>query len=519
VAAVLALLLGGTLLAAGCGNAETTGGSESPGPASTAVKMGGVLRIGQQPGNGGLDPVLHSDNVADIMVQEQIMEKLVDLDPGFEVVPRLATGWSSSDNTVWNFTLQDGVTFSNGDQFTAADVVYSMGRLRSKELGSPMADIFANVVDVTADDPTHVTFTLEKPDSEFPSSLTDYRCLMLDKNIADPNKEAVGTGPFMLASQSLEDRTILKKNPTYWGKDEQGNQLPYLDEIDFIYSPEKSAQIEGLLGGQLDWVGGLTAEQKQTIEASSGFTILTSTTNYCFELQIHCDRGPGADMKLRQALWAGTDRQAIVDLAAPGVADPGNGTLVGPAYSQYYLPEATPYNVDEAKRLLAESSYKGERIRLVTQTIDLVPAMATVWQQQMKDIGVNVQIQQVTPDVFYADKGTDNWYEADFSIVDWGSRATPVTYFQLALTSTAPWNYSRWSNAELDSLTAQIPTESDAAKRAELYKQAQQILMDEVPMINFLVTQGLAGQPDAVAGITLLPDWSQTLFTTAHFSE
>ena len=143
-------------LVVGCGEAETTTGSASPSPASTAVKMGGVLRIGQQPGNGGLDPVLHSDNVADIMVQEQILEKLVDLDPGFKVVPRLATEWSSTDNKVWKFTLQEGVTFSNGDPFTSEDVVYSMGRLRSKELGSPMADIFANVVDVTADDPTHV---------------------------------------------------------------------------------------------------------------------------------------------------------------------------------------------------------------------------------------------------------------------------------------------------------------------------------------------------------------------------
>jgi peptide/nickel transport system substrate-binding protein len=515
VAAALALVVAAVALS-GCGNATT--GSSSPSPASTSIKMGGVLKVGQQPGNGGLDPVLHSDNVADIMVQEQILEKLVDLDPGFKVVPRLAKEWSSTDNKVWKFTLQEGVSFSNGDPFTADDVVYSMSRLRSKKLGSPMADIFANVVDVTADDPTHVTFTLKKADSEFPSTLTDYRCLMLDKNIKDPNKQAVGTGPFTLESQSLEDRSVLKKNPNYWAKDEQGNQLPYLDEIDFIYSPEKSAQIQGLLGGQLQWVGGLTSEQKQTVEGNAGFQILSSKTNYCFELQIRCDQGPGADLKFRQALWAGTDRQAIVDLAAPGVADPGNGTLVGPAYSQYYLAEAVPYDVNKAKQLLSESSYNGEAIKLVAQTIDLVPAMATVWQQQMKAIGVNVQIQEVTPDVFYADKGTDNWYKADFCIVDWGSRATPVTYFQLALTSAAPWNYSRWKNAQFDAISAQIPTESDLTKRSDLYKQAQQILMDEVPMINFLVTEGLAAQPDNVAGITLLPDWSQTLFTTAHYT-
>ena len=482
--------------------------------------MGGILKVGQQPGNGGLDPVLHSDNVADIMVQEQILEKLCDLDPGFVVVPRLASEWSTTDSKVWKFTLRDGVKFSNGEPFTADDVIYSMGRLRSKELGSPMADIYANIADVTADDPTHVTFMLKSADSAFPSSLTDYRSLMLCKSIKDPNKEIVGTGPFMLESIALEDRATLKKNPGYWGTDEQGNKLPYLDEIQFIYSPDKAAQLQGLLGGSLQWAGGLTAEQKQTVEGSPGYQILTSQTNYCFELQIRTDQGPGKDLKFRQALMAGTDRQAIIDLTAPGVAQPGNGTFVGPAYKDYYLDASPAVDPAAAKQLLADAGYAdGVKIKLVAQTIDLVPAMATVWQAQMKEIGVEVEIQQVPPDVFFTDKGTDNWYQADFCIVDWGSRATPLTYFQLALTSTAPWNYSRWKNADFDSLAKQIPLELDVTKRAELYAQAQKILQDQVPMINFLLTDGIAAQPDNVAGITLLPDWSQTLFTTAHYTE
>jgi peptide/nickel transport system substrate-binding protein len=92
-----------------------------------------------------------------------------------------------------------------------------MDRLRSKELGSPMADVYANIKSVDATDPTTVTFTLKNVDSEFPASLTDYRTLMLCKSVADPAKEAVGTGPFVLESISAEDRAVLKKNPTYWG--------------------------------------------------------------------------------------------------------------------------------------------------------------------------------------------------------------------------------------------------------------------------------------------------------------
>ncbi len=121
--------------------------------------------------------------------------------------------------------------------------------------------------------------------------------------------------------------------------------------------------------------------------------------------------------------------------------------------------------------------------------------------------------------MYYAEKGTDNWYEADFSFVDWGTRAVPITYFELALTSDAPWNYSRWKNTEFDALAEQIPLELDAAKRAELYKQAQQILQDQVPMMNFLVNTAVAGQSANVDGVFLAPDYAQSLFRDAHFTE
>ena len=143
-----------------------------------------------------------------------------------------------------------------------------------------MADVYANIEDVVADSPTQVTFKLKAVDSEFPSSLTDYRAKMLCKSVADPMTELVGTGPFMLESFAAEDRAVLVKNPTYWQKDESGQQLPYLDGVDFVYSPDTAGQIEGLQGGSLNWVGGLTAEQKQTVEANPSLKVITTNTNY-----------------------------------------------------------------------------------------------------------------------------------------------------------------------------------------------------------------------------------------------
>ena len=521
VGAVLALALMVVLVAAAVGCGDSGGTSETSSPAATgAIQQGGILKIGSQPGNVNFDPALFAGAVPDILLQQQIYEKLVTLGQDFTVQPTLAKSWDSPDGKTWTFELESGVTFSNGEDFTADDVVYTMDRLRSKELGSPMAEVYANVKSVTADDPTHVTFALKKVDSEFPASLTDYRTLMLCKSVADPAKDAVGTGPFVLESISAEDRAILKKNPNYWGKDADGNQLPYLDEIDFVYSPDVAGQVQGLQGGSLNWVGGLSSEQKLTVEGSPDLKVATTNTNYCFELQIRVDTEPGSNPAVRQAIMAGTDRQAIVDLAAPGVADPGNGTLVGPAYADNYLDESVPYDPEKAKQLLADAGFAdGLDIKLVAQNTDPVPAIATAWQAQMKEIGINVEIQQVPVDVYYADKGEDNWYQADFSIVDYGTRAVPNTYFQLALTSAAPWNYSRWENAEFDSLSEQISAELDPAARADLYKQAQQILQDEVPMMNFLVNTAVAGQTATIDGVFLAPDYAQSLFREAHYTE
>lgn len=516
---LLSLLVMGAV-AAGCGDSgatTTTGGATET--TAGAITPGGALRVASQPGNGDFDPALFAGNVADIILQHQSLEKLVTLGQDFNLEPTLATEWTSDDGITWKFTLREGVTFSNGSPFTADDVVYTMDRLRDPALKSPMVSVYANIDTITADDATHVTFTLKTPDGEFPKSLTDYRTLMLSKDV-DPAAELVGTGPFVLESISAESGAIFKKNPTYWGTDDQGNQLPYLDELRFVYSPDMAGQIQGLQGGSIDWVGGLTAELKQAVEANTSLKTISTPTNYCFELQIRTDVEPGSKLEFRQAIMAGTDRQAIIDLVAPEMAEPGNGTLVGPGYADYYLDESVTYDQAKAKELLTAAGYAdGVDIKLVTQTSDVIPAIATAWQAQMKQIGINVEIVQVPPDVYYAEDGEDNWYQAPFGIVDYGTRAAPITYFQLALNSDAAWNYSRWNSPEFDALSNQIAVELDQAKRADLYKEAQKILQTEVPMMNFLVNEAVAGQAAAVDGIAIAPDWPQTLFRSAHISQ
>ena len=126
-----------------------------------------------------------------------------------------------------------------------------------------------------------------------------------------------------------------------------------------------------------------------------------------------------------------------------------------------------------------------------------MPAIATVWKEQMKAIGVTVDIQTVPPDVYYGE-GDTSWLKVDFGITEWGARATPNTYFNAAYVTGAAYNESHWSDSEFDALTAQINSELDRTKRAELYKQAQQILIERGPVIVPFFETAAAGASAAV---------------------
>ena len=218
---------------------------------------------------------------------------------------------------------------------------------------------------------------------------------------------------------------------------------------------------------------------------------------------------------------AGTDRQAIIDLVAPGLAEPGNGTLVGPAYADDYLDTSVAYDPAKAKQLLADAGY-AERPQDQARRADRRPRAGHRHGLAGADEGASASTSPSSRcplDVYYADKGTDNWYQAAFSIVDYGTRAVPNTYFQLALDQHGAVELLALEGpAVRHAQPSRSPLELDAAKRADLYKQAQQILQDQVPMMNFLVNTAVAGQTATIDGIALAPDWPQTLLRDAHYT-
>jgi len=455
------------------------------------------------------------------MINEQLYHHLTFISPENRPVPDLATKWDTTDGKVWTFHLQKGVKFSNGKEVTAKDVVFSFNRLRDPKIGAPTVKLYENVSNVEAVDDATVRFKLKNANPEFPSDAGDYHSCIIPDGVTEPAKARIGSGPFVIESYLPEDRIVLKKNPQFSGKDEKGNALPILDSIQFIFSPDIGGQVEALRGGELQFVGGLTTEFAKVIKDDPNTKLLTNDSNMHWAIHMRSDKGHVAsDPKVREALKLGTEHQAIIDAVRPGLASVGNGfTPVGPAYGKYYLDSKPVPNIEKAKKLLAEAGYaKGLKITLIAQNaLDVVP-IATVWKEQMAKIGVDVDVQVIPSDVYYGE-GENSWLKCDFGITDWGSRATPVTYFKLAYMSDGPWNGSHWKDETFDKLAHEVDQEMDQAKREKLYHELQKILIERGPVIVSYFEKSVLGVSAKLNGIKIPSDWARVRFWNVSLGE
>jgi peptide/nickel transport system substrate-binding protein len=400
----------------------------------------------------------------------------------------------------WTFTLRENVTFHNGQPFTSKDVKFTFDRLRDPEVGAVTVALYTSIEEIQTPDDHTAVFKLNQPTPDLLTNLGDYHSVILWSGTTDFNSQ-IGTGAFIVEEYYPEDRMIFKRNPNYWRKDAEGNQLPYLDGIEYIFLSEPSAQVEALRGGQIDYLIYLPSEYVQTVKDDPNLEVYQKPSNTHYVIRMRSDRKPFSDVRVRQAFRAAIDRKEILAGAFEGLGVTGRDTPIGPAYADFYLdiPELKR-DVEKAKSLLAEAGYgDGLTITLITQQASPVPAIATIIKEQLADAGVNVEIQLVPSDVYY---GADNlWMEADFAISDWGARPTPQPYLDLAYTTGARWNESHWSDPEVDRLSEQAAKEIDRAKRAEIYKEIQRIFIERGPILVPFFNNSLWGATRKLKGL------------------
>jgi peptide/nickel transport system substrate-binding protein len=489
--AILAL----TLLLVACGggqeptapiespqDAETTDVEESTEAETDAAAPAGegddLLRVAMQP-MAIIDPAFISSD-SEVLVANHVYDYLVDIDPQSNIIPRLANDWAvSADGLKYVFALAEGVTWHDGDPFTAEDVVWTYNRLRDPEVGSATADLYTNVVDVEATGDLEVTFTLAEPNPFFLFDLSDNHALII-KNGTEDATDFNGTGPFKVTNYSPEDRIEMEANEDYFIEGQ-----PQLSALQVIFFNDETAAIDALRGGQIDLALRMSTSLYQSLQNEPGINTMEIPTNGFDLIRLRTDQEPGNNPLVLQALKYATDRDAILQLVQQGYGAIGNDSPIGPLYEAFHAPNIQPpaRDIEEAKALLAEAGYP-DGLGLVLYTPDTGgrPDLAAVVQSQWSEAGVEIEINVVPESVYYSD-AENNWLDANLGITGWGSRPYPQFYLDVMLKCDAIWNESHFCDEEVDALITTAGTTLDEAERIEAYREIQEILAERGPVI------------------------------------
>ncbi|RIH86498.1 Heme-binding protein A [Calidithermus terrae] len=475
-----------------------------------AQKSGGVLRAGMQADPVGLDP--HTTSATATRNQlENVYDTLVRFDSKGKIVPSLAQRWGvSQDGLTWTFTLRPDVRFHNGRALEAADVVYSIGRIKDPAVKSPRAGDFAVVDSVTAPNRTTVVFKLKQPFAPLLAKLAFTLNVIVPKEAAATlGNKPVGTGPFVFVEYIPNTRMVLQRNPNYWERDAKGNRLPYLDGITYIYLPDATARTTALRAGSVDWIEYVPAADIQTIKNDPKLDVVGGLSANFRSLYFNLKEKPLDDVRVRQAIAYALNPQEVVDVAlfgAGGIVAKGTTIPAGGFYSYDKSPYGKP-NLERARQLLREAGYpNGFTLDLkVTSTYDFLRAPAEVIQAQLAKVGIKVNIQAEEWSVYLP-----NFIGKKFAatIIGESGQGDPDDFLYNPFHTKGGGNYMNFSDPALDKLLEEGRATADQEDRKAIYDRAQERILQLVPMVPLFHSAQYEGLATYVKGFEHFPNTS-----------
>ncbi len=453
-------------LAAGSGTALAAAGDE-------CVKVLGYEWSGEKQ---SMDPAdMHSGD--DAYHTFAVYNRLVDVDDNFNVIPELATEWSvSDDGLTWTFKLREGVKFHSGKDFTSADVVYSFKRLLDPALGSGAQAVleFLDPNGIAAPDPYTVTFTTQKPVVVLPVLISNkFTNIVPDGATHEALRlKADGTGPFM--QEQFEPNApvrILRKNPNYWNPGQ-----PKAECLKITVAQEPVAAVSAIKAGQVDLVLNVDPSVIPALKDDPSVTLLETGASNSMTISMWVDTPPFDNPKVREAMKAVVDRQAMIDTVLLGYGEPGADNPVPLTNSASFVTEAPKQDIDKAKALLAEAGHP-DGLSFDLYTAEGVPGMvrmAQVYAEMAKPAGFNINV-VVTPAESFWD---DVWLQKSIVTSAWSMRP-PGEGLAVAYTQNAKWKETHWERPDYDALLLKANTTVDEAERTKLYQQAGEMLAKE----------------------------------------
>lgn len=460
---------------------------------------------------GTLDPA-QSTADPDAARINLVFERLTVLDDTFSAAPQLATSWESNETgDEWTFKLKEGVTFHDGEPFTAKHVVYTYKRLLDPKTASPGASSMAAIDPeaITAPDDLTVVFKLKSATVEFPALIANRFTYILREGQpeAELRTSGIGTGPFKVQKfVPGDDVSTYVKNETYWRPG-----LPKVDVVELRAIPEESARIAAIQSGQIDLCWDLGRGGIEQLQSNPDVKVVTTRAPFVLTLSCWADTPPFDDARVRQAMKYVVDREQMLQLVLRGYGNIGDDNPVAPWVEYALKTEPRARDIEKAKALLAEAGHAdGIDVELFTsETTPGFIEMATLYQAMASEAGIRVKLTRAPS----ADYWSAVWLKQPFVCSSWSGRGADDALAAPYL-SDSQWNETHWKRPEFDAFIHEARATIDVAKRTELYQKAQQLLRDDGGAIISVFPDALGATRANVTGWKLHPQQS-----TKDFSE
>jgi peptide/nickel transport system substrate-binding protein len=470
---------------------------------------GGTLRIGFSGPLAEPDPQ-KSQSLQDQQQLENVYRGLTRPKSPDDATPvgDLATSWTvSPDKLSWTFKLRPGVTFHDGKKLTAADVKYSIDRIKDPKTVATAASDFAPVKSVDAVDDATVRFNLKQPYSILPVALglPAWAAIIPDGSGSTIAKHPDGTGPFQWGSEVRNTSLTLNKFPGYWDKGK-----PHLDRLVFTYIPDENARVNAVRTGQVDFVDSVPLAQTSALQRSRNVAVVKFDSSWVDEFGLNTKRKPFDDPRVRQAIAHALNRPEITKLATFGLGKPAD-TMVAPTSPIKVSAPSLSYDPALAKKLLAQAGYpNGFSMTFAPCGGNSFPAMgraAQVIARQLNQVGIKAKARSLESGVWADQVITKHDYDGFICGLVNGNDPDghSFRYFR----SDGAFNFSQYKGpAKLDDLLEQGREATDPAERAKIYDEAWTLINQEAPWIPLYEVPGVVAASTKVRGFEPYPEFN-----------
>jgi peptide/nickel transport system substrate-binding protein len=469
---------------------------------------GDALIVAVQSAPNNLDPRVGTDEMSQ-RVAQLVFSNLMTLDENLRVVPVLAARLDNPDPLTYVVHLRRGVRFHDGHELTSRDVVYTFTSLMAPDFVSPRKGAYRIVSSIDAVDDYTVRFRLKEPFGSFPVQLV----IPIVPAGAGPELRdfPVGTGPYRFVRYDVDDRVVLSAFEGYY------DGLPLNAGVVLKIIPDDTMRGLELRKGTVDLiVNDIGSDIAHQLQEEGELAVVTGPgTDYQYVGFNMRDRML-SDIRVRHAIAFAIDRQAIVDYLRRGQATVATGIL--PRVSWAFEPAARAFTQDRtrARQLLDEAGYPdpdgdGPRARfglsLKTSTNEFVRLQATVIQQDLRQVGIDLDVRSYEFATLYADVLKGNFQLFTLQWVG-GAVADPDILRRVFHSQQVPpagFNRGFYHNPEVDRLLDLAARAGDEPTRRRLYGDVQRLVAEDSPYVSIWTKTNVAVMQRGLSGLRLLP--------------